>query len=46
MSVSSVLDALGDPTRRQMMAFLSEGEASVSQIAEEFPISQPAISST
>ncbi len=36
--------ALADPTRRAMLARLAEGEASVSELAEPFDISQPAIS--
>lgn len=36
--------ALADPTRRAILRRLAEGEASVSGIAADFPISQPAIS--
>ena len=36
--------ALADPTRRAILARLSTGEASVSELAEPFAISQPAIS--
>lgn len=36
--------ALADPTRRAMLARLARGEASVSELAEPFSISQPAIS--
>jgi DNA-binding transcriptional ArsR family regulator len=36
--------ALADPTRRAILARLASGEASVSQLAEPFAISQPAIS--
>jgi DNA-binding transcriptional ArsR family regulator len=36
--------ALADPTRRAMLARLAEGEASVSELAEPFDMSQPAIS--
>jgi DNA-binding transcriptional ArsR family regulator len=36
--------ALADPTRRAMLARLTEGEASVSELAEPFDMSQPAIS--
>lgn len=46
--VSARLDAtfaaLADPTRRAILARLSEGEASVTQLAAPFAISQPAIS--
>jgi DNA-binding transcriptional ArsR family regulator len=36
--------ALADPTRRAILARLAAGEASVSELAEPFAISQPAIS--
>ncbi|WP_298496855.1 helix-turn-helix transcriptional regulator [uncultured Maritimibacter sp.] len=36
--------ALGDPTRRAILARLAKGEATVGELAEPFPISQPAIS--
>src|SRR5436189_5458012 len=36
--------ALADPTRRAMLARLATGEASVSELAEPFAMSQPAIS--
>ncbi len=36
--------ALADPTRRAILQRLSEGEASVSELAEPFAISLPAIS--
>ena len=36
--------ALADPTRRAIVARLSLGEASVTELAEPFAISQPAIS--
>src|ERR1700741_3738999 len=36
--------ALSDPTRRAILARLSRGEASVTELAEPFAISQPAIS--
>jgi DNA-binding transcriptional ArsR family regulator len=36
--------ALADPTRRAILARLARGEASVSEIAEPFAMSQPAIS--
>lgn len=36
--------ALADPTRRAILARLIQGEATVSEIAEPFAISQPAIS--
>jgi DNA-binding transcriptional ArsR family regulator len=36
--------ALSDPTRRAILARLAEGEASVTELAMPFEISQPAIS--
>jgi DNA-binding transcriptional ArsR family regulator len=36
--------ALADPTRRAILARLAGGEASVSELAEPFEMSQPAIS--
>ena len=36
--------ALADPTRRAILARLASGEASVTELAEPFSLSQPAIS--
>jgi DNA-binding transcriptional ArsR family regulator len=36
--------ALADPTRRAMLARLASGEASVTELARPFDISQPAVS--
>jgi DNA-binding transcriptional ArsR family regulator len=36
--------ALSDPTRRAILARLAEGEATVSELAEPFEMSMPAIS--
>jgi DNA-binding transcriptional ArsR family regulator len=38
------LDALGDPTRRAILAKLLDGPAPVGKLALDFPISRPAIS--
>jgi DNA-binding transcriptional ArsR family regulator len=38
------LDALGDPTRRAIVQRLLNGPLSVGKLAEEFPMSRPAIS--
>ncbi len=38
------LDALGDATRRAILARLLNGPLSVQKIADEFPVSRPAIS--
>jgi DNA-binding transcriptional ArsR family regulator len=48
MNASTRLDAtfaaLADPTRRAILARLALGEASVTELAEPFAMSQPAIS--
>ena len=48
MQLSDRLDAtflaLADPTRRAILARLARGEASVTELAEPFAMSQPAIS--
>jgi DNA-binding transcriptional ArsR family regulator len=36
--------ALGDPNRRAIVELLREGDRSVQQLAEELPISRPAVS--
>jgi DNA-binding transcriptional ArsR family regulator len=38
------LDAFGDPTRRAILEHLLRGPLPVGKLAEEFPISRPAIS--
>jgi DNA-binding transcriptional ArsR family regulator len=40
----SQLDALGDPTRRAILARLLNGPVAVGELAEDFPVSRPAIS--
>lgn len=42
--LSLVFGALADPTRRALLTRLSEGEASVGELAAPFAMSQPAIS--
>ena len=42
--LSDAFHALGDPTRRAILARLTAGEATVSQLMEPFELSQPAIS--
>jgi DNA-binding transcriptional ArsR family regulator len=44
LSVSLTFEALGDPTRRQIMAFLAAGEASAGEIAAEFAVTFGAVS--
>jgi DNA-binding transcriptional ArsR family regulator len=36
--------ALADPTRRAILARLSDGEANVTELAQPFPVTMPAIS--
>lgn len=43
-ALTTTFAALADPTRRAMLARLSEGEATVTELAEPFTISLPAIS--
>jgi len=38
------LDALGDPTRRQVFELLREGPRSVGELAGQVPVSRPAVS--
>ncbi|MDA0271512.1 MAG: metalloregulator ArsR/SmtB family transcription factor [Chloroflexi bacterium] len=42
--LSMTLSALADPTRRAILARLSDGEASVTELAEPFAMSLPAVS--
>jgi DNA-binding transcriptional ArsR family regulator len=42
--LSTTFAALADPTRRAILARLAEGEATVSQLAEPFPITLQAVS--
>lgn len=44
LPLDATLAALSDPTRRAILARLAKGEATVNELAEPFPISQPAIS--
>ncbi|WNZ25831.1 winged helix-turn-helix transcriptional regulator [Leptolyngbya sp. NK1-12] len=43
-SLSVTLSALADPTRRAILAQLAQGEATVTELAEPFEMSLPAIS--
>ena len=38
------MDALGDPTRRQVFELLRRGPRSVGELAAELPVSRPAVS--
>src|SRR6476660_3632452 len=42
--LDAAFSALADPTRRAILARLATGEASVTELAEPFAMSQPAIS--
>ena len=43
-TLDTIFSALADPTRRAILARLSSGEASVSELGQPFELSQPAIS--
>src|SRR4051812_49492429 len=43
-TLSSTFAALADPTRRAILGRLAEGEATVNELAEPFPISVQAVS--
>ena len=43
-SLSLTFAALADPTRRTILAILADGERTVTQLAEPFDMTQPAIS--
>ena len=42
--LSTIFAALADPTRRAILARRSEGQATVSELAEPLPMSLPAVS--
>jgi len=42
--LSKVFSALADPTRRDILTRLGQGDATVTELADPFPISLPAIS--
>ena len=44
MGTNGVLDALGDPTRRQIFESLRGGPRSVGELADGLPVSRPAVS--
>ena len=44
-SLNRTFTALADPTRRGIVAHLVHGEATVSQLVEQFELTQPTISS-
>lgn len=44
MSLTEVFKALSDPTRREILMMLRQGDLSAGEISERFPISKPSIS--
>lgn len=44
MAYARVLDALGDPTRREIFELLRNGPKAVGEIAKHVPVSRPAVS--
>ncbi len=44
MSLGDVFQALSDPTRRQILHMLSQGDLSAGEIAAAFTLSKPSIS--
>jgi DNA-binding transcriptional ArsR family regulator len=44
VATADPFDALGDPTRREILRLLSEGDKPVHEIASTLPISRPAVS--
>jgi DNA-binding transcriptional ArsR family regulator len=44
MYLDTAFAALGDPTRRAILARLARGEATVGELARPFSLSQPAVS--
>lgn len=43
-NAARVLDALGDPTRRQIFELIAKQPLSVAQVADQVPVSRPAVS--
>src|SRR5215210_4293762 len=44
MAYAEAMQALGDPTRRAVLEQLRRGPAAVGEIAEQLPVSRPAVS--
>ena len=44
MAYQPILDSLGDPTRRAVFELLRPGPRSVGALAQELPVSRPAVS--
>jgi len=44
MTAELIFDALGDPTRRQILQVLSTGARPVGELADQLPVRRPAVS--
>src|SRR6476661_3826583 len=44
MTYADAMDALGDPTRREIFERLQSGPRAVGELARELPVSRPAVS--
>lgn len=44
MSTAAVFEALGDPTRREIVRLLAQSPRSVGDLADRLPVSRPAVS--
>ncbi len=44
MGLSEIFNALGDPTRREILALLGKGDLSAGEIAEHFPLAKSTMS--
>jgi DNA-binding transcriptional ArsR family regulator len=44
LELDEVFGALADPTRREILRILKEGERSTGALAESFPVTRPAVS--
>jgi DNA-binding transcriptional ArsR family regulator len=44
LTYGRVLDSLGDPTRREIVALVRRKPSSVQEIADQLPVSRPAVS--
>lgn len=44
MAADAVFDALGDPTRRQILQVLTAGPKPVGELADQVPVRRPAVS--
>lgn len=44
MGISEIFSALGDPTRRQILALLRQGDLSAGDLADRFPLAKSTMS--